>query len=523
MSKLIPFRLFAAVFAMVMVPSVALAQLMDPIPGPIPQSRVTVGLEVIASGLTAPNWGTAAPGLSDYLFVTDQPGRLLAINVDTGAQTLFADVTNLINTLRPNNGLGARTFLPFDERGLLGVAFHPTFRLSGLLYTYTSEAIGSPADFPLPVPSDLSPFAALGLTYPNHQTVIREWTANDPGNPADGVSGGRVLMRIDSPQFNHNGGAIEFDDDGMLLIAIGDGGGADDSPEKDMQDFIGVPILGHGEAGNGLNPGTILGSILRIDPAGTNSRNGQYGIPADNPFNPDGTGPFGGQAGCADGACDEIFAYGFRNPFRMSVDRDTGLILTGDVGQNDIEEVDIVVSGGNYGWKIKEGTFFFDPNGPNAGFVSKDSPGVPPGMIDPIAQYDHDEGVSAIGGFVYRGRGVRALRGRYVFGDYTRPPFDPGNVVCAGRLFVLKDKIGNDKRHDDDDSDSDSDDDDFERDRDRKRMNGLQELQLATPDGQLGRCVLGFGQDAAGEVYVMANTTGIPAGNTGVVLKIVRP
>ncbi|MDH3673069.1 MAG: hypothetical protein OES46_18220, partial [Gammaproteobacteria bacterium] len=131
MSKLIPFRLFAAVFAMVMVPSVALAQLMDPIPGPIPQSRVTVGLEVIASGLTAPNWGTAAPGLSDYLFVTDQPGRLLAINVRTGAQTLFADVTSLINTLRPNNGLGARTFLPFDERGLLGVAFHPTFGLSG--------------------------------------------------------------------------------------------------------------------------------------------------------------------------------------------------------------------------------------------------------------------------------------------------------------------------------------------------------------------------------------------------------
>lgn len=499
MSKLNPFRLFTAVLAIVMAPSVALAQLMDPIPGPIAQSKITIGLEVVASGLVAPNWGTAAPGLPGYLFVTDQPGQLVAINLATGMQSTFADVTSLINTLQPNNGLGARTFLPFDERGLLGVAFHPTFALSGLLYTYTSEAIGAPADFPLPVPSDLSPFTALGLTYPNHQTVIREWVANNPSNPAAGVSGGRVLMRIDSPQFNHNGGAIEFDNDGMLLIAIGDGGGADDSPEKDMQDFIGVPILGHGEIGNGLNVGTILGSILRIDPAGTDSRNGQYGIPAGNPFIPDGAGPFGGQAGCEDGACDEIFAYGFRNPFRMSVDRDTGLILTGDVGQNDIEEIDILVSGGNYGWKIKEGTFFFDPNGPNAGFVTKDSPAVPPGMIDPIAQYDHDEGVSAIGGFVYRGRGVPQLGGHYIFGEYLKPPFDPGAVNCAGRLFVLKDRLQKARRSAPEDA--------FE--------------ELAAP--LEGQCVLGFGQDAAGEVYVLTNTTGIPQGTTGAVLKIVRP
>jgi glucose/arabinose dehydrogenase len=484
----------------------AQAQLEDPIPGPIPDTGVSVGLEALAAGFVAPNWGTAAPGLPDYLFVTDQPGTLYAVDVNTGDTIVFADVTGLINTLQPNNGMGARDFLPFDERGLLGVAFHPGFASNGLLYTYTSEAIGVPADFPLPVPADLSPFVALGLTYPNHQTVIREWVANNPGNPAAGVSGGRVLMRIDSPQFNHNAGAIEFDNNGMLLIAIGDGGGADDSPEQDMQDFVGVPILGHGETGNGINPGTILGSILRIDPTGTNSRNGQYGVPVDNPFFPDGEGPFGGQAGCEDGACDETFAYGFRNPFRMSVDRDTGLIFTADVGQNDIEEVDIVVSGGNYGWKIKEGTFFFDPNGPNAGFVTKDSPGVPVGMIDPIAQYDHDEGVSAIGGFVYGGS-VPQLRRHYVFGEYTRPPFDPGAVVCDGRLFVLADRVGNARQI-------------VPQVIANTLQNPMEELQLTTP---LDSCVLGFGQDAAGDVYVMANTTGIPAGNTGVVLKIVRP
>ncbi len=483
----------------------AQAQIADPIPGPITQSRITIGLETLTTGLVAPNWGTAAPGLPGVLFVTDQPGILYAVDVNTGNKTEFANVTALINTLQPMNGLGARTFLPFDERGLLGVAFHPGFASNGLLYTYTSEAIGVPADFPVPPAADMTPFAALGLTYPNHQTVIREWAANNPSNPAAGVSGGRVLMRIDSPQFNHNAGALEFDNDGMLLIAIGDGGGADDAPEVDMQDFIGVPILGHGEAGNGINPGTILGSILRIDPTGSNSRNGMYGVPDDNPFHPGGGGPFGGQAGCADGACDEIFAYGFRNTFRMSVDRATGLIFTGDVGQNDVEEVDIVVSGGNYGWKIKEGSFFFDPNGSLAGFVTKDSPATPVGMIDPIAQYDHDEGVSAIGGFVYEGS-VRQLRRRYVFGEYTRPPFDPGAVVCNGRLFALADRIGNARRT-------------TSQVIANTLQNPVEELQLANP---LDACVLGFGQDAAGEVYVMANTAGIPAGTTGVVLKIVR-
>jgi glucose/arabinose dehydrogenase len=475
-----------------------------------------VALVPASTGLTAPNWGTHAPGLDGYLFVTDQPGTLWAIHLASGAKKVFADVSGLLSGLLPVGGLGARDFLPFDERGLLGVAFHPEFASNRLLYTYTSEAAGGPADFP--IVADLTPehqaqFDAQGLTYPNHQSVIREWTAIDPANPQAGVAAvSRVLLRVDQPQFNHNAGALAFDNDGMLLIALGDGGGADDQPEKDQQDFVGVPIFGHGEVGNGQNPGTVLGSIPRIDPWGNNSRNGQYGVPADNPFAVPGD-PAGGQVGCEDGFCDEAFAYGFHNPFRMSVDRPTGLILTGDVGQNDIEEVDVVVSGGNYGWKLKEGTFLFDPNVPNAGVVPKDSPGTPPELIDPVAQYDHDEGVSVIGGYVYRGKRVSRLRGRYVFGEYTRPPFDPGAVVCDGRLFALKERADElAKRIHKDDKPG--------KDRPRPPARAFEELQLAEP---LAACVLGFAQDAHGEVYVLTNTTGIPDGDTGTVLKIVRP
>jgi hypothetical protein len=214
--------------------------------------------------LTAPTWGSDAPGLPGYLFVTDQPGTVWAIDLATGAKSVFLDASGLLSGLLPNGGLGARTFLPFDARGLLGVAFHPDFAANGLFYTYTTEAAdGQPADFSLAAdltPAEEAQFSALGLLYPNHQTVIREWMANDPADPTAGVGAiSRVLMRTDQPQFNHDAGALAFDHDRMLLIALGDGGGADDSPEPHMQDFIGVPILGHGEVGNGQNPGTVPG------------------------------------------------------------------------------------------------------------------------------------------------------------------------------------------------------------------------------------------------------------------------
>jgi Glucose / Sorbosone dehydrogenase len=139
------------------------------------------------------------------------------------------------------------------------------------------------------------------------------------------------------------------------------------------------------------------------------------------------------------GAVKEIFAFGFRNPFRFSFDRSTGALYVGDVGQNDIEEVDVVVKGGNYGWATKEGTFSFFNNGAGAGFASTTDNGlVPAGVIDPIAQYDtHHEGHPVIGGFVYRGTRLPQLAGRYVFGDFARLFRFPAGPNDSGRLFNL--------------------------------------------------------------------------------------
>ena len=433
----------------------ASAQLADPIPAPVPATGEIVSLETVATGLTAPNWGTSAPGVLGRLFVTDQDGILWSIELATGNKAVFLDVSGQITALGIF-GPGS-----FDERGLLGVAFHPGYASNGLLYTYTSEPVTGTADFStMPV-----------ATVANHHAVIAEWNVPDPTNPASVVNAAseRELMRIDEPQFNHNAGALNFGPDGRLYISLGDGGGADD---VDGQAFIGGPIIGHG-TGNGQDPTNPLGTILRIDPSGSNSANGQYGIPADNPFV--GVGGF----------VDEIYAYGFRNPFRFSFDQSGGAMYIADVGQNDIEEIDIGAAGGNYGWNHKEGSFFFDPNGNDAGFVTNTDPGVPPGLIDPIAEYDHDEGIAVVGGFVYRGSDLPGLNGKYVFGDFAQ------SFNNDGRLFHL---------------------------------DGGQIVEFQLSDRiALNLSLLGFGQDADGEVYVLANGTGTPFGSTGVVLKLAPP
>ncbi|CAN5907478.1 PQQ-dependent sugar dehydrogenase [soil metagenome] len=419
-------------------------ELGDPIERDIPEGDIQVSLEPLATGLTAPNWGTSAPGISDRLFVTDQDGILWNIDLASGEKSVFLDVSDRLIDL----GVGGPG--TFDERGLLGVAFDPGYATNGLFYTYTSEPVSGPADFST-MPEGMAA---------NHQSVITEWRVLNPGDPNSGVDpdSDRVLFTVDQPQFNHNAGAMEFGPDGMLYIAFGDGGAADDQG------------VGHVPQGNGQEPGNILGTIARIEPTGANSDNGQYGIPVDNPFV--------GQ----DGFLDEIFAYGFRNPFRFSFDSATGTLLAGDVGQNHVEEVDVVNSGGNYGWRIKEGSFLFDPNGQDEGFVTAFSPGEPAGLIDPIAEYAHDDGVATIGGFVYHGQEVPELQNLYVFGDTSRRLNNE-----HGRVFYLDE-------------------------------NGQIFEAL---DGPLGVAVLGFGQDAAGEVYVMVNEPGVPFGNTGMVLKVV--
>jgi len=349
---------------------------------------------------------------------------------------------------------------PFqDERGLLGLAFHPDFARNGRLYTYTSEPAIGDADFP-----------AQG-TSPDHYAAVTEWRVPQPANPlwVPDPASARIVLRVAEPQANHNGGALAFGPDGMLYIALGDGGSGNDQGP------------GHGSIGNGQDPGTVLGSILRIDPLGTGAANGQYGIPADNPGVPPAASEVGGSDGCLDGYCDEIYAYGFRNPFRFSFDSRSGTLVAADVGQNQIEEIDLVVKGGNYGWNLKEGSFCF-----SSGSVSVCQPGqVPETLIDPVAEYDHDEGIAVIGGFVYRGSALPPLNGRYIFGDFA------ASYGGDGRLFV-------------------------------SAGGGIRELRLRGQDS-LGLKLLGFGQDAAGELYVLANANGAPTGTSGVVLKIVSP
>ena len=451
------------------------APLADPIPGQLAQSHARVALETVVSGLVSPVAAAVAPGDRRHLYVADQIGLVWRVHIANRAEDGDDgddDDADDAGSRQPEQFLDVRSLLvsplglgpgKYDERGLLGIAFHPQFRFNGLFYTFTSQPVKGAADF-----STMPAGAA-----PNCQSVVTEWRVQRPGrrnSPVD-LGSARELMRIDKPQFNHNGGAIAFGPDQMLYISLGDGGAADDEG------------VGHVAGGNAqsLAPGNVLGKILRIDPLGRNAANGKYGIPADNPFvNRQGA--------------DEIFAYGFRNPFRMSFDP-LGRLIVGDVGQNQIEEVDVVTAGGNYGWRIKEGTFLFDTGGPDApGFVHADSPGLPAGLIDPIAQYDHADGagappsrVAVIGGYVYRGNRLQQLKGQYVFGDYS----GRGGPTPQGHLFVLG------------------------------RNNRVENL---TPVNRnpFDLAVLGFAQDQRGELYLLANGSGTLLGTTGVVMKFVR-
>ena len=432
--------------------SISVHALDDPIPNPIAKGNIRIELESIATGVTSPNYLTHAGDASGRLFFLEQPGTVRIIDSGAVLPTPFLDVSARL----PSLGLFG---LDFDERGLLGAAFHPDFANNGKFYTFTSEVIDGPADFSVTLP--------LGEAF-NHQSVVAEWQV-DTSNPNQiDPSTRRELLRIDNPQFNHNSGMINFGPDKLLYIAVGDGGASNDL------------AVGHTfPQGNGQDPRNVLGTFLRIDVDGNNSANAQYGIPIDNPF-------FGGTRDPAGDIPDEIFATGFRNAFRFSFDTETGDLIAGDVGQGNIEEVDIVTAGGNYGWNLKEGSFRFDPN---TGEVSFD-PGGPLtiDLIDPVLEYDHDEGISVIGGFVYRGSAIPELYGKYVFGDFTNGGF----TTPGGRLFYGDLSDGS-----------------------------IHEFTIGLDDRALGLFVKGFGTDADGEIYVLGDF-GLGAHSTaGEILKIV--
>ena len=240
-----------------------------------------------------------------------------------------------------------------NEEGLLGLAFHPEFAANGRFFVdYTAS----------------SP----------RRTVVAELRVDggDPGRAHPGSE--TVILEVGQPYSNHNGGQIAFGPDGFLYIALGDGGSGGD-PQ-----------------GNGQNRSSLLGSILRIDV--DNPASGRaYGVPSDNPF-----------VGNNQGYREEIFAYGLRNPWRFSFDSETGELWAGDVGQNRIEEIDLVREGENYGWNIMEGSSCYEPS---SGCDRT-------GLSLPVAEYSHDLGISVTGGYVYRGAAVPGLEGQYLYADF---------------------------------------------------------------------------------------------------------
>lgn len=300
---------------------------------------------------------------SDRVFVAEQEGviKVFPNDQDVEEAEIFLDIDDQV-VYRDNK----------NEEGLLGLAFHPDYQQNGQFFLYytTSDA-------------DLT------------SVVTRFQVSKDDPNRADPESEVE-LMRITQPYWNHNGGSLAFGPDGMLYIALGDGGSADD------------PYT------NGQNLTTLLGSILRID-VDHQDDGKNYAVPQDNPF----VGlmvPVGKKGDKTAPAAPEIYAYGFRNVWRLSFDRKTGSLWAADVGQNLWEEINIVQAGGNYGWNIRESKHWFRPDGND----DRDD------LIDPVWEYHHDIGKSITGGAVYRGSRVPELAGMYVYADYV-----------SGRLWAL--------------------------------------------------------------------------------------
>ena len=373
----------------------------DPVPEPIRKGDTVVALEDFVQAPRSvdpvrPSATNAAYARIQYLLPVPG-GRRLAFN-DTRGILYLTDTdgrpASVYLDLR-NQPVGFSNAAFPNEAGFLGFAFHPEFAARGKpgygkFYTAFSATPGSGV-------ADYEDSGAV------QDSVIREWTAADPSASAfAGTS--REVLRVGQFAPNHNVGTIAFnptaneqaDDYGLLYICFGDGGGA------------------HDPRNHGQTLRAPLGVIARIDPLQTGNGR-RYGIPASNPFV--------GQAGAA----EEIWAYGLRHPQQFSWDAN-GRLFIGDIGQNQIEEINLGVAGGNYGWRLREGTFataYGIVGGVRPGPVFPLPPNDPASFIYPVAQYDHDEGFAVGGGYVYQGT-IAALRGKYVFTDFPR-----------GRLFAI--------------------------------------------------------------------------------------
>ncbi len=368
-------------------------------------------LELVAENLVSPIALESPKDGTDRKFVVEQRGLVYIIDAKGKLlNTPFLDISKKV--LKLTSG--------YDERGLLGLAFHPNFKENKRFFVY---------------------YSATGETNSSdHIAILAEYKvgAADPNkaNPTE-----RVIMRIAEPEWNHNGGQLLFDAQGKLLLGLGDGGSGGDP---------------HGDHGNGQNLNSLLGKIIRIDVDGKPP----YTIPADNPFV--------GKEGA-----DEIYAYGLRNPWRFSIDKQTGRLFCGDVGQNKYEEVNIIEKGKNYGWRLMEGYHSFNED------EMKTLPNKE--LVDPITEYDHNIGSSVTGGYVYRGKQLKSFIGKYLFGDWR------------GVLFSLEEQ--SDKT--------------WKRQQLNVEYPKFKELNINS-----------FGEDANGEIYILAQDLDGPFQLTGKVFRL---
>ena len=412
-----------------------------------------IGLKLLAEGFGAPAALLSIPDGSGRLLVSDQAGVIYLCDRDGKKSSVpFLDLREKLCEL----GKG------MEERGLLGLALHPQFKSNHKLYVVYSAPRRSAAPPQWDHTERLSEFQAAGA----------DLATADPGSE-------RIVLDIDEPDWNHNSGRIVFGPDGFLYWTVGDGGAPND---------VGEPLRGRGHlpGGNAQSLQTLLGKVLRLDVDGK-----PYGIPKDNPF--------------ADGkkGRPEIFAYGLRNPWGISFDRGGrhDLIVT-DVGQDRWEEINVIVNGGNYGWRLREGFDGFDPNNPrtaptNAVTVGAD--GKP--FVDPVFVYKtlrgrggpDSYGVTITGGYVYRGKAFPSLVGKYVFADWSH-----SMALADGTLLVATIPASGTERW------------------------TVQPLALKEfPEGRIKAFIWALGEDSDGELYVLTNAANMLTGTRGKVFKLV--
>lgn len=414
-----------------------------------------IALEAIASGFTAPVALATPDDGSSRLFIVDQVGLIYVLQEEGNLlETPFLDLRSKLVALNTS----------YDERGLLGMAFHPEYASNGRFFVYYS-----------------APLQAGGEQGYNHTSILSEFSvSNEDPHQADPDSE-KIILKIDQPQSNHNAGAITFGPDGYLYVPLGDGGAGSDVGFGHAEDWYDVNA-----GGNGQNvEENMLGSVLRID-----IDNGDpYGIPDDNPR--------------ISVNHPEIWAFGFRNPYRMAFDMGgEHELFLGDAGQELWEEVSIVVAGGNYGWNVREGTHCFSTAYPGIPDAILDCPTQDPQgnpLIDPIIEFpnlkhpDGGLGSTIVGGVVYRGSILPAWDGRYIFGQWSI-----SSPVRQGGLSVAE--------------------------RSDQGLWNFEKIQIVNHENEdLGAFLLALGQDLEGEVYVLTSQNVGPSGHTGVVYRIREP